>query len=367
MKIGIAARGLDEKSGGVKRYIFNLIRALLKIDRGNTYVIYYNKRDFVGTFPNACEIVLDSGNKLIWDFILLPAAIRRDKVDVVLFPKNVLPFFVPCKSVVVNHDYGYFIRELDEYKFFDQFYMKMMMPISARRADGIISISEHTKRDIIKFTGVKEDKIAVIHLAADENCKMIEEQAKLSEVRYKYGLDFPFIFHCGSLSPRKNIARLIKAFNLIRDRIPHQLVFTAGKSWKDTQINELVAKLRLDSRIVKLGHIGDGDMPAIYNLADLYVYPSIYEGFGLPVLEAMACGCLVVTSNATSLPEVAGDAAIMVDPLNVEQLSQAMYAAITDEILRQKLIEKGFTQAGKFSWEKTAYKTLEVFKKVNYK
>ncbi len=364
MRIGVAARGLIEASGGVRQYIESLLYALLRVDKTNEYVIYYNTDSFLGKYPYAEEKVLNCKNKIVWDFILLPAALRRDRIDLAFFPKNVVPFFIPCKSVIVNYDFGYFIKGLREYKFFDTVYMRLMMPSSDRRAHGIISVSEYTKKDILKFTKARQDKISVIYLAADESYKVITDQVRFDEVKRKYDLREPFIFYCGSLSPRKNVFRLIKAFDLIKHKIPHQLVFTAGKSWHDKHIYRLIKDLKLDNRVTVLGHVACKDMPVIYNLSEVYVYPSFYEGFGLPVLEAMACGCPVITSNVTSLPEVVGEAAIMVNPYSVEQLGGAIYKVLQDNDCKKKLINKGFQQIKKFSWEKTAYQTLEVFRKV---
>jgi glycosyltransferase involved in cell wall biosynthesis len=326
----------------------------------NNYFIYYNKNVFLQTAPTANEKVLNCKNKIIWDYVLLPAAINKDKIDVMLFTKNVLPFFVKCKSVIVNYDLGYFVKGLNAYKLYDRLYMKLMISSSTKRADAIIAISEHTKKDLIQFTKATENKIKIIYLAADNKYKVINEKSTLHSVSRKYGLDFPFIYYCGSLSPRKNIARLVKAFDLIKHKIPHKMVLTADKSWSDKQIYKLITDLRLDDRIIKLGHVESKDMPAIYNLADLYVYPSLYEGFGLPILEAMSCGCPVISSKATSLPEVAAEAAFMVDSRNVYQLSEAIYTVLTDTQLRKKLVKKGFERIQEFTMQKTACQTLKV-------
>lgn len=361
MRIGIAARGLIEKSGGVREYIENMAKTLPKIDSGNEYFIYYNSPKSIGLSPSAKERVINIKNKILWDYVFLPRAALRDKIDIMLFTKNIVPFSANLKSVVVNYDFVYFMDDLNEYGFFDQLYMRNIIPMSVKKADVVISISENTKQDIIKYTGVRGEKIKVIPLAASDRYKIIDDKVLLDYVRGKYSLYEPFIFHSGSLSPRKNIARLIKAFYSIHENIPHNLIFTAGKSWKDRKITRLIKSLKLDNRIIKLGHIPEKFMPCVYNLADLYVYPSLYEGFGLPLLEAMSCGCPVITSNTSSMPEVARDAALLINPLKTDELANAMKNVIENIELRNTLIRKGFENVRIFNWERTARETVKVF------
>ena len=361
MRIGILARGLSEKSGGPKQYIESMISALLKFDAKNQYIIFYDKFNHLGKFPQATERVLNIPTKLLWDYIGVPPAARREKLDLLVCPKNVVPYFVPCRSVIVIHDLAYFIEELDEYKFWDTLYMRRMMPSSSRRANAIIAISENTKNDIIRFIGVSAEKISVIYEAPDKKYRIIEDHQEKERVIRRYALKIPFIFYSGSLSPRKNISSLLESFARIKDRIPHYLVFTAGKSWKDSPVFKKIQELEVEDRIIVAGHVKDEDMPLLYNLAGLFVYPSLYEGFGLPPLEAMACGCPVITSNTSSLPEVVSNAAIMVDPYNFEQLAGKMYEVLTNDFLKKELIEKGIKRVELFSWEKVAGKMVELF------
>ena len=364
MKIGILARGLGEKSGGPKQYIESVISALLEFDVKNQYVIFYNKSGYLGKFPQATERILNIPTKLFWDYIGVPLAARREKLDLLICPKNVVPYFVPCRSVIVIHDLTYFIEELDEYKFWDTFYMRRMMPSSSRRTDAIIAVSKNTKNDIIKFFGLSARKIRVIYEAPDKKYRIIEDQQEKERVIRKYALRVPFIFYSGSLSPRKNIGSLLESFALIKDRIPHYLVFTAGKSWKDRPVFKKIRELEIGNRIIFLGHVKDKDMPLLYNLADLFVYPSLYEGFGLPPLEAMACRCPVITSNTSSLPEVVSDAAIMVDPYDFEQLARKMYEVLTNHSLKKNLIEKGAKRVVLFSWKKVAEEMVRLFEEL---
>jgi len=363
MKIGIAARGLSEQSGGVKQYIESITSALLKIDKMNEYYIFHNNHNHVDKFPSAKNIVLESSNKMIWDYFLLPKALRKHQLDVVIFPKNVVPFFVDAKSIIVVHDLAYFMPELNAYSLIDTIYMKHMIKSSLKRADGVISVSQNTKSDIIKLIGTDENKIKIVYEAADSKYKKTIDIIKLKEIKAKYKLCDKFIFYSGSLSPRKNMVRFLLAYDKIKAKIPHKLVLTGGRSWNDRNVREIINQM--GESVIKLGYVNDEDMPFVYNLADLFVYPSLYEGFGLPPLEAMACGCPVITSNTSSIPEVVGDAGVMVDPHDVDELAKAMYEVLTNYDLRESMVKKGLERARKFSWEKCARECLIVVKEVN--
>ncbi len=361
MRIGIAARGLDGQ-GGVKQYIESLTSAFLKIDRENDYFFFYNSPKFIGKYPEANEIVLNSTFKLFWDYYLLPIALKKYNIDVMLFPKNVLPFFIKCKSVIVNHDLAYYMIDLDAYPLIDRIYMRLMINSSVNRANHIIAVSENTKKDIIKFTGVQDDKITVIHEASDKKYRIIKNETELNRIRHKYSLSYKFILSHFSLSPRKNIKRLLIAFNSLNHKIPHKLVLVGGGSFNSKIENNL--NNNINSNVVNLGYVDDEDMPLLYNLADLFVYPTLYEGFGLPPLEAMACGCPVISSNTSSLPEVVGDASFMIDPFNIEELAKTIYEVLTDNKLREEKIRKGLERQKLFSWEKCAEEYLQIFKNV---
>ena len=286
---------------------------------------------------------------------------KDNNIDIMLFPKNVLPFFIRCKSVIVIHDLAYYITKLNAYPLIDTIYMQLMIKSSVNRANRIIAISENTKKDIIKFTGITDDKITVIHEASDKKYRPIINETELDKIRNKYNLSKKIIVSHYSLSPRKNIVRLLTAFNSIKHKIPHKLVLVGGGSFNSKIEHNLIDK---DSNVVNLGYVADEDMPYLYNLADLFVYPSLYEGFGLPPLEAMACGCPVITSNTSSMPEVVGDAGIMVDPYDVSGLAKSIHKVLTDDKLREDRIRKGLEWAKKFSWEKCARETLNVLEDV---
>jgi glycosyltransferase involved in cell wall biosynthesis len=363
MRIGLATRWLQLPAGGAKEYTLNLIQALLQIDRENEYVVFHNASAAMGTFRTAKEVLLPGRNKLWWDYVQLPLAVRREGIDLFWTPSYVVPFPIRCKSVATVHDLAYFTLP-KSYQLLDILYMRSAIPGSFRRASALLAVSEHTKRDIVRLFPFAENKVAVTYEAASGKYKRAIEQDVLYATRDKYSLHCSFIFYASSISPRKGSPYLLQAFAALRSQIPHKLVFTGGWSWGSADVFKLIEELSLKDDVIILGEVPAQDMPLLYNLADLFVYPSLYEGFGLPILEAMACGCPVVCSNLTSLPEVAGDAALMIDPRDIPSLAHAMHAALTDPQTRTSLIEKGLARAATFTWEKTARKTLEVFDRV---
>jgi glycosyltransferase involved in cell wall biosynthesis len=226
----------------------------------------------------------------------------------------------------------------------------------------IISISHHTKYDMLKHFKIPEDKIKVIHLAANECYKPLKED-EIYKINEKYSLNHPYILYVGGLEPKKNIPTLLKAFyKLKKHDVNHKLVITGEKRWNYKSIFETIDKLNLQKEVIFTGYIPDEDLPALYNAADLFVYPSLYEGFGLPPLEAMACGTPVITSNTSSLPEVVGDAGIMVNPYDIDELTNKMYKVLTNEGLTEELSKKGLERAKLFSWKKCAEETLNTYK-----
>jgi glycosyltransferase involved in cell wall biosynthesis len=239
---------------------------------------------------------------------------------------------------------------------------RFALPAILKRADRIITISECSKRDIARVYGVPEEKISVTLLAADERYRVDPEG--LPGVALAM-LPRPYILNVGTLEPRKNLDGLLKAFAAAKKKgIPHQLVVTGAKGWGESRIAPLVKDLGIEGSVTFTGFIADDDLTHLYREADFFVYPSLYEGFGLPVLESMACGTPVLTSNSSSIPEVAGDAALLVDPQSESELSSAILKLAGDEGLRLSMRGKGLAQAGKFSWERTVCETLSIYEEV---
>jgi glycosyltransferase involved in cell wall biosynthesis len=289
---------------------------------------------------------------------------RKRKIDIMVFPGGVVPFFIRSKKVIVIHDLAYFDKCMRPYKFIDSIYMRKMLSMSASRADRIIAVSENTKKDIIKYLKAKEKKISVIYEAANEGFKMVDHR-EIDGVRQKYDLYKPFILYTGTLSPRKNIKNLIISFEALSGKIEHDLVLTGGYSWDDRQERKMIETSRVRGRIRVLGYVDQSDLVLLYNAAELFVYPSLYEGFGLPVLEAMQCGCPVACSNTSSLPEVGGSAAMYFDPKDVRGMTEKLGEILQDNNLRKRLSEAGIERAKNFTWEKTAEKIIKVIEGID--
>jgi glycosyltransferase involved in cell wall biosynthesis len=237
--------------------------------------------------------------------------------------------------------------------------MKSLMKLSCKISDKTISISKSTKKDLIEILKINPNKIQTVYLAVEDDFKIIRSPKKIEKIKKKYKLNQPFIFYCGSISPRKNILRMLEAFNEIKDKIPHNFYLTGNAEWKMSIVSKYIKENDLDRRVIKIGFVDEDDLPGIYNLADLLLFPSLYEGFGLPILEAQACGCPVLTSNVTSCPEVAGDGAHIVDPYSVDEIRDGILKIIKDNNYKEQLIKKGFENIKRFSWEKSARKILE--------
>jgi glycosyltransferase involved in cell wall biosynthesis len=243
--------------------------------------------------------------------------------------------------------------------------MRTAVPWSLRRARHLIAISEFTKREIIDLFQLPPERISVTHLAARPAFRILANPAALAGVRAKYGLRDPFILCVGTVEPRKNLTRVVEAFARVRQGgLPHVLVLAGQTYFAAKDIMATINRLHLEPYVTLVGYVPDEDLPALYNSADLFVYPSLYEGFGIPVLEAMACGTPVVASNATSIPEVAGTAALLVDPRDVTALADAMVRALTDPDLRKWLHGAGIDRARQFSWDQTAAATVAVYRSI---
>jgi glycosyltransferase involved in cell wall biosynthesis len=284
----------------------------------------------------------------------------------------VLPLLHPHRSVVTVHDLG-FLYHPEAHTLSQNLYLRWSTRHNARAATRILADSEATRRDLVHHYSIPDSKIAVVYPGRDETLAPVAEPALRSAVRARYGLADPYLLYVGTLHPRKNLVRLVQAFgSLLRSlrdgpRTPMaglQLVLAGQRGWLYDDILAQVRKLDLSDHVVLTGYIPDADLPALLSGALAFVFPSLYEGFGLPLLEAMACGTPVICSNASSLPEVAGDAALLVDPRDTEALADALARLVVDEGLRRELVERGFRQMQRFSWRRCAEETLRVLEEV---
>jgi glycosyltransferase involved in cell wall biosynthesis len=346
--------------GGVREYATAAIRELIKLGSRHRFSVYYSDANLVGANPGAHEYYLPAPHKFLWDHWLLPNRLHAAQPDVVWFPHNVSSLGLRLPTVVSVMDMLYFRLPgfpYREYAWPDTLYMRAFMPRSLRRARRVMAISDWTAGDINHVTGVPRDRITTIHLAPGAGFQPVPEVAR-SAARAKYGLAAPFFFYAGILSPRKNIRLLVEAFGQIHTDVPHDLVLTGGAGYLETPLEDLIEHYGLDGRVRRLGLVPRDDLMALYGAAEAFVFPSLYEGFGIPPLEAFACGCPVICSAATSLGEVAGDAALMFNPHRAEELAAHMRLVATDAATRGRLIKAGFEQVKRFSYTRAANELL---------
>ena len=354
-------RAMDEKQGtGI--YTQNLTDRLLAMDEKNEYVLFYKNPEFLGRYshlPNVKEKVVSAPNKMLWDQFAIPAEVRKEKLDLLFHTKFTVPFFTTCKTVMTIHGASWFVRPDLYPNKLDLAYIKAVMPLYCRKATFIVSNSDLTTNDFIRILKVPSEKIRTVRLGTNENFKVIADHAALDEARRQYNLPEKFILSVIRYDARKNFKNLIAAFRLLHKRVPCKLVVTGIGCEKYGE--EYALDSDGTSKDVQfLGWVDQRNLPALYNLARCKFFPSVYEEFGIPVAEAMACGCPPIVSCTGALPEVAGDAGLIVDPFNPEEMADALERVYTNDALRADLSARCLKRAEYFTWERCARETLDV-------
>jgi glycosyltransferase involved in cell wall biosynthesis len=365
MLIGIETTAASLESGGDTTYIRELLSGLARIDTTHRYrLIAIRPHPFYRQLPERFTFHrLSLPWSLLRFFTSLPLELRRHPVDV-LHVQYILPVGVQFPSVVTIHDL-HFEHYPQHYPPLDRWFLETFVRRSAQRADRIITVSDYSKRDIAARYGLPPEKVVVIPNGIRPMFKPESDPARLKQVRDKYGIVKPYLFSVGrTVDPRKNIRMLIDAYASLPPALSdaHQLIIAGKKAGRQVQAleAETLARLR-EGRVIFTDFVAEEDMPALMAGATALVWPSIFEGFGLPVLEAMACGTPVITSNVTSLPEVAGEAALMINPYNKDELTAALQQVLIDADLRQRLRELGLRRAASYSWDNSARQTLAVY------
>jgi len=367
MRVAIDARKLHDF--GIGTYIRNLVRHLARIDDRNEYVLLCHEADLemAGTLgPNFRGVLEPSPNYSVREQFHVPLVLRREKPDVYHAPHYVLPPAVSCASVVTIHDcihlmFPQYLPSRMAYA-----YARAVMWAAARRAQLIITVSEASKRDILHFFKVPPEKVVVVHNAIDERFLVPPPDIELQRVRERYQLQHGFVLYAGNIKPHKNLVRLIEAFSQIRQG-PFQelkLLIIGDQISKLPALRRAVHQLKLHKHVRFLGYIPDETLAVLYRSAEVFVFPSLYEGFGLPPLEAMASGTPVVTSNTSSMPEVTGGAAVLVDPYDVGSIVDGVRRVLTDASLAAELRRKGPLRAREFSWARSVARTKELYEAV---
>ena len=367
VRVAIDARKLHDF--GIGTYIRNLLRQLARIDRETDYVLLSPETDLdiaAHLGPNFRTVLEPSPNYSLREQIHVPLVLRRERPDVYHAPHYVLPPAVPCRSVVTIHDcihlmFPQYLPNKAAY-----LYARASMWAAVKRSTCILTVSEASKRDILHFFNVAPEKIVVAYNAIDDHFWLTPPEEEVARVRERYQLDHPFVLYVGNIKPHKNLVRLIEAFAELRRTGPDELklLIIGDEISKLPALRRAVHRHKLHKHVRFLGYVSDGTLRILYRLAALFVFPSLYEGFGLPPLEAMASGTPVVASNQSSLPEVMGDAAVLVDPYDVGSIVDGMRRVLTDPVLASDLRRRGPARAREFSWARSVEQTHAVYSRV---
>jgi glycosyltransferase involved in cell wall biosynthesis len=368
LKIGIDAHSVGMGAGGNETHYENLLRWIPKLDTKNEYVLYFSHLDAKRMEQYTADGRV-TAEQLPWKSsylrvpLTLPKAIRRDALDV-FHAQYVLPPFTQCKTLLTVCDLAY-EHYPETFRAIEAVRCKLMIPRSARRADHIVTLSEFSKRDISERYGIPPEKITVTYCGPDENFFPVDRSHAREELARKYKIDGPFLLYVGRIQARKNLIRLVEALVTLRKRgAPHTLVIVGKQDFQAEQLIAKVAELGLNDDVIFTGYVPTEDLPKFYSAAEAFVFPSIFEGFGLPVIEAMACGAAVVTSYGSSLEEVAGDAALLADPHSTESLISAIDRVLRDDAWRDELRRRGIERAKRFSYREAAAQTIEIYKEL---
>ncbi|HLG53754.1 MAG TPA: glycosyltransferase family 1 protein [Vicinamibacterales bacterium] len=367
MRVAIDARKLHDF--GIGTYIRNLLRQLARIDHDTEYVLLCGEGDLgvaAQLGPNFRAVLEPSPNYSIREQIHVPWVLRRERPDLYHAPHYVLPAGVRCRSVVTIHDcihlmFPQYLPSRVAYA-----YARAQMWAAARRSDCILTVSDASKRDILNLFNVPPEKIVVIYNAIDAHFSVTPPEEAVARVRERYQLDHKFVLYVGNIKPHKNLVRLIEAFAELRrgDLEDLKLLIIGDEISKLPALRRAVHRHKLHKHVRFLGYLPDDQLAVLYRLASVFVFPSLYEGFGLPPLEAMASGTPVVTSNVSSLPEVVGDAAVLVDPYDVDSIVDGLRQVLTDPARAAEMRRRGLDRAREFSWERSVAKTLAVYRHI---
>ena len=366
MRIGLMLRAYDEK-GGIGVYSRNLVRELLRIDDRNSYVLFFTSAEHLGSFAkhaNIEERVVRAPNKALWDQVSIPYHCWREKLDVILHPKFTVPLLAPCKAVMVVHGADWFSPEQAQYYGrWDVRYIRTFMPLYFKKAAVVLSVSQLTTENFRRVLNLPAGKIRTVYFGPARHFKRLESAGRLEDVRARYGLPDRFVLTLTKRggAERKNLGQLLGSYMRYHESAPHPCKLVIGG--QDCHLFRRDFGIPDDGYgrdIVFPGWIDQDDLPAVYSLADLFFYPSNLEAFPVPVTEAMACGTPVLTSNANGLREIAGDAALFIDPTDEHEMASALGRLLSDRDLRTELSARGLKRVSLFQWDKCARETLSI-------
>jgi glycosyltransferase involved in cell wall biosynthesis len=350
------------RHSGVGNYTAQLLTALIDRADERQYALLANRPLNGETPPGTLgQVGRRFPNRSAWMQLALPRDLAELRPDVCHFTNSLAPLHAPCPMVITLHDMSLFVHaNLHPLK--SQLFVRPIIPMLAHRAAAIITVSQHAKREIVDGLQIQPEKVHVIYEAAAPQYRVITDKAELDRVRQRYHLQKPFVLYVGTIEPRKNLTRLVQAFAQALHQQPDlELIMVGQLGWKYAALLKAIEELNLGNAVRRLGYVPDEDLPALYSLARVLAFPSLYEGFGLPVIEAMACGTPVLTSNGSSLAEIAAGASILIDPLSVDDIARGLVRVVFDDGLHARLRAAGLMRSAQFSWQRAAEETVRVY------
>lgn len=364
MRLALDCRTVTAPKTGDRTYALGLGGALPALLETGDELLYYTwePTDLAPAAQNVRPIVLPARPRWMWTPVAFPRDLRARRADLA-HVQYFVPPIAPCPVVTTIHDIA-FRRHPELFPLKHRLLLNWLIPRAAHHAAHVLTGSEATRRDLLECYDLPPDHVTVTPYAADPRFRPEHPARAREAVRRRLGVPSPYILSVGVLQPRKNLPRLVRAYARIAGRVPHRLVLVGKEGWANAELRAAAAALPVDREVVFTGYVADADLPALYAGADVFAYPSLYEGFGLPPLEAMACGAPVLAGNTSSLPEVVGDAGLLVDPTSDRALVEGLERLLTDPAERDRLRAAGPQRAAEFSWERTARETLAVYHRI---
>jgi len=363
MRIGVMLRHYDQHGGGVKVYTRALLRHFLRCAGSHEFVFFYKSEASAGDFrgePRVSEVIVPSRSTFLWDQVALPNAVRKLGIDVLFNPKYSIPLAVSCPTAWVCHGLDWYVMPWAS-RWVDRLSHRFLVPRYAAKADAIVAVSEITREHVMEFLGVPAERVHTVYTGIDDAFHTMLDAQTRASVRQKYQLPERYLLYAGAVYPPKNFTRMIQAYAKVGPKLGLPLVIAGGENrfLSEHELKE-PERLGLGDWVRWAGWVENTTLPAFYQMAEALLLPSLFESFGLPILEAMASGCPVVTSDCYGSKEVAADAAVLVEPESVESIAAGITRAVTDQALREQLIRKGRERSQEFTWDRCARQTLAV-------